>query len=563
MLSQLTITNFAIIKSLDISFRSGLNILSGETGTGKSIIINAMNLILGGRASADLIRSGCDEARVEALFMVPENPILGQTLSAMDIPFDGELVIKRTIYREGRNKIFINGSMATLQMLSRLGPILISISGQHEHQLLLRPDNHIYLLDDFGGLTTDRIRLGESFAGYQELTRKIARLEKDIRDREEKQDLIRFQVQEIEKAEIVPQEDQALDQEKRRLQHAEELQAIISEGYLALYERDDSALSAVSQQRKQMEKGAEIDPRLDTVCEALAEIEARMEDVSLGLRDLRNATQADPQRLEEVGSRLEMLNRLKRKYGPTLEDVIQFREGLASTISDLDEKRESHAQLSRAKEELESKVLKEATALSRKRQEAAGVLERAVESELSYLHMENTRFQVFLEAASGEEEEPDAGKLKALRAEGIDRVEFMISPNVGEELRPLSKIASGGELSRIMLALKTILARTASVETIIFDEIDSGISGATAEVIGEKLLSLGRYHQMLCITHLPQIASQGETHYLVTKAVKSGRTQTLISELGSEGRVQEIARLLGGKEITPSAVVHAREMLAR
>jgi DNA repair protein RecN (Recombination protein N) len=561
MLVHLCISNFAIIKRLEFSLKPGLNILSGETGAGKSIIINAMNLILGGRASADLIRSGCKEASVEALFILPENRSLTQMLSDLGLPFDGELLIKRTIFREGRNRIFINGSMATLQMLSRVGSILISISGQHEHQFLLRQDNHIYLLDDFGGLSEARFELSDVFTTYQSLKGEISHLEREINAIGERQDLTQFQIQEIERAEVSPGEDERLGEEKRRLQHAAELLEIVTEGYQSLYERHDSVLSSISQCIKRVAKGAEIDPGLGPIKEALSEIEVKLEDASLALRDYQKTISMDPHKLEELGERIELLNGLKRKYGPTLEDVLQYNNKLTSEIFDLDEKKVRLDQLIKKRPNLEADLMARATTLSKKRKKVAGGLEKSVEKELKDLHMSKTRFQIKFDQALGGTGVMGSPKVEDVRLDGFDRVEFLISPNIGEDLRPLVKIASGGELSRIMLALKTILARTASVETVIFDEVDSGISGATAEVIGEKLSSLAEYHQILCITHLPQIASQGQNHFLVSKEVFDGRTQTLISGLEPEARVQEIARLLGGKEITPRAVAHAREML--
>ena len=561
MLVHLSISNFAIIKQLEFSLKSGLNILSGETGAGKTIIINAMNLILGGRASADLIRSGCKEASVEALFEFPENRSLTEMLSELGFSFKRELLIKRSIFREGRNKILINGSMATLQMLSRVGAILISISGQHEHQLLLKQDNHLYLLDDFGGLSDERLDLNELFNAYKLLKDEINHLKKEITETGERQDLTQFQIQEIEKAEISPGEDAKVAEEKRRLQHSKELLEIVTEGYQRLYERNDSVLSSISQCIKSVDKGAGIDPGLAPIKESLAEIEIKLEDASLALRDYEKTIHMDPHRLEEVEERLELLNGLKRKYGPTLEDVLKYKNKLAAMMYDLDEKKGKLDKLGRERQGLETDLMSRAAALSRKRQKAAGGLGKAVEKELKDLHMAETKFKVKFDEGYGEQRELQDVKVEEVRLDGLDQVEFMISPNIGEDLRPLARIASGGELSRIMLALKTILARTASVETVIFDEVDSGISGATAEVIGDKLSSLAAYHQILCITHLPQIASQGKNHFLVSKGVFSGRTQTIISGLEPEERVQEIARLLGGKAITPRAVAHAREML--
>jgi DNA repair protein RecN (Recombination protein N) len=561
MLLHLSISNFAIIKQLEFSMKSGLNVLSGETGAGKSIIINAMNLILGGRASAELIRSGCNEASVEALFEFPENRLLTDMLSKFGFSFKGELLIKRSIFREGRNRILINGSMATLHMLSRLGSILISISGQHEHQLLLKPDNHLYLLDDFGNLSDERLDLNKLFNAYQLLKDEINHLKREITDAGERHDLTQFQIQEIETAEISPGEDVKVGEEKRRLQHSKELLEIVTEGYQRLYERNDSVLSSISQCTKRLDKGAEIDPGLAPFKESLSEIEIKLEDTSLALRDYEKNVQLDPNRLEELEERLERLNDLKRKYGPTLEDVLKYKIKMSSMMYDLDEKKEKRDKLERERRDLATDLISHAAALSKKRQKAARGLEKAVEKELKDLHMAETKFKVKFDEDRVEQRALEDIKVDEVRLDGLDQVEFMISPNVGEELRPLARIASGGELSRIMLALKTILARTGSVETVIFDEVDSGISGATAEVIGEKLSSLATYHQILCITHLPQIASQGQNHFLVSKEVLNGRTQTSISGLEPEERVREIARLLGGKEITERAVAHAREML--
>lgn len=561
MLIHLNIVNFAIIKQLEIGLRPKFNILSGETGAGKSIIINAMNLLLGGRASVDLIRTGCDEASIEALFAFSENIMLSETLSESGFPFEGELLIKRTISHEGRNRVLINGQMATLQMLSRLGAILISISGQHEHQALLRPENHLYVLDDFSGLSDERLELGEIFAGHQSLKHKIDKLEKKIDEIADKQDLSRFQIQEIENAALNPDEDNILSEEKRRLQHAEDLMVAVKEGYQILYETNESILSSMSQCKKRIDKGAEIDSRLDPIRDSLAEIELRLEDTSLALRDFQQNINIDPHRLEEVLERLELLNRLKRKYGPSLEDVLKFKDRMSSSIYDVEEKKGNLALLIDKQRDLETKIMEMASSLSEKRKQAATTLETAVEKELHQLHMKDTIFSIEFEALDQDNTGQKKHTIEDIGPDGFDRIQFMICPNVGEELRPLSRIVSGGELSRIILALKTILARTASIETVIFDEVDSGISGATAEVVGEKLLSLADYHQILCITHLPQIACQGKNHFLVKKEIVGERTQTSITELKPEARVQEIARLLGGKQITPHAVARAREMV--
>ncbi len=561
MLTQLTISDFAIIAHLEILFTPGLNILTGETGAGKSIIINAVNLILGGRASADLIRSGSNEARVEALFSIPEHPALEELTSQFDLPFDGELLIKRRISREGRNRIVINGSTATLQMLSKLGAFLISISGQHEHQMLLRPDNHLPLLDDFGGLGKERGKLMSSFARYQALKEDLHCLEREIKEIEERQDLKRFQMKEIEAAGIRQGEDDLLEEEMKRLRCAKELLEIITECYQRLYEQKDSLLSEISRCIKGLEKGAEAEQRLGPIKESLAAANVELEEAALELRNLRKTVTVDPSRLAEVEERVQVLNRLKRKYGPSLDAVIAFRDRLSMMVEDLHEKRADRDRISAKLNDMEADILFEAAGLSEKRKKAAKELETLAEKEMGLLDMGGTRFEVRFQPFDVAQGNNPENRMAGMRPDGYDVVEFMISPNVGEELKPLSRIASGGELSRIMLAMKTILARTGSVETLVFDEVDSGIGGATAEVVGEKLQSLAGYHQLLCITHLPQIASKGQTHFLVKKRVKDRRTQTMISELTSEERVKEIARLLGGKRVTAQAMAHAREML--
>lgn len=561
MLEQLTITNFAIISHLRTRFTPGLNILSGETGAGKSIIINAVNLILGGRASTDLVRSGSEEAKVEALFNIPEKSSINELLSDLGIPFDGELLIQRTISREGRNRVMINGSLATLQMLSKLGLSLISISGQHEHQLLLRPESHLYLLDDFGGLNEEREALTASFKAYQALKEDLDGLEKDLKEGEQRQELSAFQADEIERADIKNGEDRLLEEEKNRLRHAEMLMQIVAETYQTLYEKEDAVLSNISLCMKKIEKGIEVDRRLREIKEAIASAYVELEEAALDLRDFQKSISIDPVRLEDVEERLQFIHRLKRKYGSTIEEILKFKEELSEKMDHLNLKRKELERIRNKLGDIEEVIVSQATSLSKKRQGVAKRLGKSVERELNRLDMSGTRFEAHFHPVDDGDGGEAKNVIRNIKSDGCDNVELMISPNVGEEMRPLSRIVSGGELSRIMLALKTILAGSASVETIIFDEVDSGIGGATAEVVGEKLQSLAQYHQILCITHLPQIASKGATHFLVEKRVIENRTQTVISMLSSEGRLMEIARLLGGRTISKQAVAHAREML--
>ncbi|MBW2065876.1 MAG: DNA repair protein RecN [Deltaproteobacteria bacterium] len=562
MLAQLTISNFAIIGRLEAHFAPGLNILSGETGAGKSIIINAVNLILGGRASSDLVRSGEQEARVEALFEVPEGHPVNGVLAELGISSGRELLIGRTISREGRNRVWINGSTATLQMLSRIGAMLISISGQHENQLLLRPENHLHLLDDFGGLSEERRRLNEIFDSYQSLKDAVKRLRGEIEAREEREELAEFQKKEIEMAKLVPGEDKELEEERRRLRHAQELIEILNDVYQTLYEKEDAVISALAHCLRGVERGAEVEKGLGPVRDALANARIELEDIALELRDMRETITVDPEALERVEERIQLVNRLKRKYGSTIEEILDFKDRLSRSVAGLEEKRRELEEMRLRMDETVGELHKRGVELSKKRRQVAKLLENAVMEELRLLDMSGTRFRVRfheLETGTGG---PKELVPRHLRSDGYDSLELMLSPNIGEDLKPLYRVASGGELSRIMLALKTILARTASIETVVFDEVDSGIGGATAEVVGEKLQALARHHQILCITHLPQIASKGSSHFLVKKEVIKGRTQTTISRLEKEEeRIREIARLLGGKVVSKEALAHAREML--
>jgi DNA repair protein RecN (Recombination protein N) len=439
--------------------------------------------------------------------------------------------------------------------------MMISISGQHEHQLLLKPENHLALLDDFSALTDERESLRNAFNEHQALKEKRDALKKEIREKEERQDLAKFQREEIEKAALQPGEDTALEAEKKRLLYAEKLLEEIREAYASLYERDDSVLSTLSQSLRRLERGADLEERLRTIGKALASAKAEIEESAMELRDLQKGIVMDPRRLEEVEERLQLLHKLKRKYGASIGEILQLKDRLAEIMGSLDQRKVELSRMEGQIEEAEKALVSKAIHLSRKRRQAAGRFEDALKEELALLSLAGTRFEVQFQDASESLKGAREELTRKLKAEGLDRVEFMLSPNVGEDLKPLSKIASGGELSRIMLAMKTILARSSSVETIVFDEVDSGIGGATAEVVGDKLRSLAGYHQILCITHLPQIASKGMTHFVVEKQVLEGRTATVISELGFEERVKEIARLLGGKKVSQKAVAHARELL--
>lgn len=561
MLTQLIISDFAIISHLEIEFKKGLNILSGETGTGKSIIINAVNLILGARASNDLVRSGAKEARIEALFHQPENEKLKKLLNDSDIPVDGRLLIKRVISKEGRNRITVNNSITTLQTLSAIGMMIISISGQHEHQFLLKPDNHLVLLDDLGDLNDFRNDLSSTFFKYEELKQKIKRLEIKLNQSREKQELSLFQAGEIEGSGLEEGEDVRLEEEKRLLKNAEKIKEAVTGSYYKIYEGENSIIAEISTCLRDISAVSVFDKKLSGLNATLDSLKAELEEVSLELAGLKDKINMDPDRLEIVEDRLQAINKLKRKYGPTIKEIISFKNSLLEQVHNIDQQERELKALKKELNIYSENLANKAIDLSEKRKEVAGIMNKSVETELDKLEMTGTRFKAAFNEDHISDISDHANLLKNIRSDGYDRVEFMIAPNVGEELKPLSRIASGGELSRIMLALKTILAKKTSVETIIFDEVDAGIGGATAEVVGEKINALSEYHQILCITHLPQIACKGNSHFLVEKGVENGRTQTFITSMSKNERVNEIARLMGGRNITEQAIAHAREIL--
>ena len=554
MLAQLTISNFAIIRKLSLSFKDNFTIVSGETGTGKSIIIHAINLICGGRVFVDSIRTGCDEARIEALFYLPNDSSVIPVLKEMGILCDEELLIQRIIHKDGPNRIFINGTMATLQMLSRVGPMLVSITGQHEHQLLLKPENHLILLDKFGGIENLREDMAEAWKRYHFLNNQLDNVNHSIESVLVNRELNLFQAQEIDDANIESGEDIRLQEEKRFLEHTEELSSLSEGCFHDLYESDEAIISKLSYWSRSIVKHSDLTPEFAAISKTLNDAVAIVEDLSYQLRDFRTSLEADPDKLIQINDRLELINKLKRKYGGTIETIQKHRADIASGIYKIDTLEKSKSDLAVQAEDSKQAMISLAEKLSEIRHSVASDLNYAIEKELNDLKMQGTVFNVKFNKLNIFDD---------ITATGIDKVEFTISPNIGEEPKPLIKIASGGELSRLMLAIRTVLASHAgSAETVIFDEVDAGVSGEAARVVGNKLQSFAKKYQTICITHLPQIASKGDTHFIVEKHVIEQRTESSISELNDNDRVMEIARLLGySADTMESAIIHAKEML--
>ncbi len=563
MLKELNIKNFAIIDQLRVEFGRGLNVLTGETGAGKSIVVDALNLALGERASADLIRTGCDEAVVEAAFELNGEISKGifSMLSEQGIEANAveDTIVRRVLSASGKNKVYINGSLANLSTLALLGAYLADIHGQHEHQSLLALDKQMELLDSFGVLTGLRDAVAVQYQTLQEIRKELSALEACEREKAQREDMLKFQKNEIEAARLKPGEDEALTAEQKILANAEKLSTHASAADEVLYSSEGSVLSGLKKAMTNIREIANIDPRLAPVLELCEAGRAQLEEAAREVSAYAERVEFDPKKLEETGDRIDLIQRLKKKYGSSIDEIIEFGNRAAQELDRFERSGEEIERLKGEVQKLRSGMTIKAQELTKKRKAAAKELERKVEAELAHLGMKKTSFSVKISQEPGED---TIDGLK-LGPRGADRVEFLISPNPGEEPRPLAKIASGGELSRIMLALKTILAEGDSIPTLVFDEVDAGIGGAVAEEVGKKLRRIADKRQVFCITHLPQIASMATNHYGVAKSVKKDRTSTEVALLGKKERVDEIARMLGGKTITDATIRHAEEMIER
>jgi len=553
MLEVLRIRNLAIIESLELSFSKGLNILTGETGAGKSIILNAVHLLLGDRVSEDLVRTSEEEGSVEAVFDISHNNTVREKIEERGLEPSGRgdlnrLLVRRLISRSGRGRTYINGNLATMGVLAGIAEDLLSIYGQHEHQSLQRVETHLEFLDAFGELTKLREAFQERFERFVSLSEEVERRRREREQKAKERELMAFQSREIETAGIRLGEDEALKQERQVLRFAERLLEFAQTSEGRLYGEEGSVIEKLQTILHQGRELSRIDPSLWEPLKTLEGVLTQVEETALSFREYGRRLEVNPERLEAVESRLEAIDRLKRKYGPTIEAILLYKERVDEALRSLDVDEGRLGELEALLSPLEKEMLDVAQSLSTSRRRVAENLKRLIERELASLGMKKTTFEVLIENA-------------ALTAKGMDRVEFLISPNVGEPVKPLAKIASGGELSRIMLAMKRILANVGARQVLIFDEIDSGVGGATAEVVGRKLKELSKEHQIICVTHLPQIACFADLHHSVRKESRSGRTLTRVERLEGEAVVDEIARMLGGLKITERTRAHAREMI--
>lgn len=556
MIKSLKISNIAVVADASLELDGGFSVLTGETGAGKSILVDALGLILGARASAEVIRTGEDRAVVEALGdLASAEAVLG----SLGLPVEGtEVVIRREIQSGGKGRATVNGAMVSLNVLRDLAPRLALIHGQHEPQGLLNPASHLSRLDAYARLEGDLGLVGSAYGAWKETVTALDALRRDRREAERRRETLEFQAGEIEKAGLVGGEEEDLRREKVIQANVGRLAALAQESYALLFEDEGAVLTSLGQVQKRLNDLVAIDTTLAATAEGLPALRAQLDDLALALRDYRETLSVSPGRVDEIESRLAVIERLKKKYGASVDDVITFARQCREQLAELGSPEEQEQALEARRASLAQQFLAVARRVSELRRKAALALEKKVQAEFRQLAMERTVFKVRFEPESGLVAEGDPEKWTAA---GLEIAEFMISANPGEDPRPLARIASGGELSRTMLALMSAAGPEGREVTLVFDEADAGIGGGVAEVVGKKLKAMAARQQVLCVTHLPQIASLADHHFVVEKRVERGRTVTLVKELTEAERVEEIARMLGGEVITQRAREHAREML--
>jgi DNA repair protein RecN (Recombination protein N) len=550
MLLNLTITNFAIIDRLEVQFEDGFNVLTGETGAGKSIILDAFGLLLGDRARPDLVRAGADEATVEALFDLNGREDLRQSFVESGFPVDEELVLRRIVQSSGRSRAYVNGSLVTLTQLQPLAEQLVTVCGQHEHQSLLKRNVHLAILDRYGALDEQVSAYRDSYKSMQGVAQQLERLDEAERDRQQRLDFLRHQADEIEVAKLSVEEEETLLAERLLLQNSERLAGITRGGYEALYDGSGAVCEILGGLADNLKSVAEIDRELGSLAKTIQRSLFDLEDVSAQLRSYLGRIAFEPERLETIEERLSVLTRLKRKYAPAVSDILSLKNEFDREIIALENAGETRERLVCELTDLSDKNRQLGKALSVSRQQVAQKLAAALVDELDDLVMPGASFEVSFSSM----DQPGY--------EGLERIEFLVSLNPGEPLMPVAKVASGGELSRLMLALKRLAPDAESVPTVIFDEVDAGIGGAAATAVGRKLQAVSRTAQILCVTHLPQVAAFAGHHHRVVKRELEGRTLTAMEHISGEERIEEMARMLGGAQVTEQSLLHAKELIS-
>jgi DNA repair protein RecN (Recombination protein N) len=562
MLALLNISNFALISELKVEFDRGLNLLTGETGSGKSIIVDALGVLIGDRFSPELIRAGERHASVEGLFALGAHPQVEAILEEAGLGAraggDVELVVRRELSAEGRGRVFVNNRLATLSLLKNLRPLLVDIHGQGTQQTLFDPETHLELLDAFADLAAGREGVTAAYRRWSALDRELEALRRDESEKFHLTDALRFQVSELEAARLAAGEDEQLEAERRRLANLEKLTELCADAYNLTYEESDSTVARLSRLERQVEELSQYEVSYKNYSEGLASARVVLEDLSASLRDFLDGLTFSPERLAEIESRLADIARLKRKYGGSIESALEHLEGSRQRLRQLERTDERAEEVVKELAEARASYVELAARLHRARVKSAVQFRRAVEASLKEVAMEHARFEARVESPTDLGADEAA---KSFTAAGFDRVEFYFSANAGEPLRPLAKVASGGEASRMMLVLKTSASPARFPRTIVFDEVDAGIGGRVSEAVGLKLKALSGTNQVLCVTHQAQIARFADTHLRVDKQAAAGRTEVSVGRLDRRRQVEEIARMLTGAEITEAARRHAREML--
>lgn len=553
MLQELSVKNFAIISSLQLEFQMGMTVLTGETGAGKSIIIDAMGLLTGGRGSSDYIRQGANKCTLEGLFSMPKSQELKQLLEELGIETEEDsLVIQRDISASGKNVCRVNGRIVNITNLKRIGEYLVDIHGQNEHQELMQSERHIDMLDEFGGkkLLAVKEKYTRAYQEYRALEAKVRKRQKNEKEFAQRMDMLHFQSDEIASAQLVAGEEEQLLEERNKLNNFQKIADALTISYAALNGEDDSSLDKIGTSMNELASIESLDSEYKTLSDTVQNAYYLLQEASGDLSRLIDGLELDEGRLNEVENRLELIRQMKRKYGDSIETILSYYEEITKELAEADFLEGGTGDLEALLAEKQQAAHQQALTLRKERKRLAKELEQQILTELKELYLERTEFEVrFIE-------------LEHLQENGLDGVEFYITTNPGEPLKPLVRVASGGELSRVMLAMKTIFSQTQGITSIVFDEVDTGVSGRVAQAIADKIYQISENSQVLCITHLPQVAAVADEHYFIEKEIVAGRTETSVRILSEKERVNEIARMLAGSEITKLTIEHAQELLA-
>ena len=553
MLQELSVKNFAIISSLQLEFQMGMTVLTGETGAGKSIIIDAMGLLTGGRGSSDYIRQGANKCTLEGLFSMPKSQELKQLLEELGIETEEDsLVIQRYISASGKNVCRVNGRIVNITNLKRIGEYLVDIHGQNEHQELMQSERHIDMLDEFGGkkLLAVKEKYTRAYQEYRALEAKVRKRQKNEKEFAQRMDMLHFQSDEIASAQLVAGEEEQLLEERNKLNNFQKIADALTISYAALNGEDDSSLDKIGTSMNELASIESLDSEYKTLSDTVQNAYYLLQEASGDLSRLIDGLELDEGRLNEVENRLELIRQMKRKYGDSIETILSYYEEITKELAEADFLEGGTGDLEALLAEKQQAAHQQALTLRKERKRLAKELEQQILTELKELYLERTEFEVrFTE-------------LEHLQENGLDGVEFYITTNPGEPLKPLVRVASGGELSRVMLAMKTIFSQTQGITSIVFDEVDTGVSGRVAQAIADKIYQISENSQVLCITHLPQVAAVADEHYFIEKEIVAGWTETSVRILSEKERVNEIARMLAGSEITKLTIEHAQELLA-